>query len=218
MKKTINFYNNNKIKHFHFIGIGGVGMSSIAKLLILEGYIISGSDLLPNQKTQELIHMGAKIYLRHCAKNIVHANVIIISSAIPLNNIEIISAKKFKIPILLRAQILAEIMHHKYGIAVSGSHGKTTTTGMIFSIYNNNKLYPSLINGGIVNEINSSSQLGHSKFIIAEADESDGSLIYLKPKMIILTNIDYEHIRNYQGNLNNLKKTFLKFINNLPSY
>lgn len=217
MKKKIRIYKNNQIKHFHFIGIGGSGMSSIANILILEGYYVSGSDLYPSKITQKLQNIGAKIFYGHSSKNIKNANVIIISSAIPLNNIEIISAKKLNLPILIRAEILSEIMSYKHGIAVAGSHGKTTTTSMIFSIYNHSNLKPSLIAGGIVNEINNSAQLGNSNFIIVEADESDGSLIHLKPTIAILTNIDTDHLRNYQGNFNNLKKTFLNFINNLPT-
>jgi len=217
MKKKIKVYKNDQIKNFHFIGIGGSGMSSIAKILMLEGYHVSGSDLCTSKITTQLLKIGATIFHKHSSKNIKNANVVVISSAIPLDNVEIIAAKNLNIPVLVRAEILSEIMSYKYGIAVAGSHGKTTTTSMIFSIYNQSNLNPSLINGGIVNEIKSSAQLGNSKFIIVEVDESDGSLIHLKPIIAVITNIDSDHLRHYNGDLNNLKKIFLRFINNLPT-
>ncbi|WP_160118318.1 UDP-N-acetylmuramate--L-alanine ligase [Buchnera aphidicola] len=201
----------------HFVGIGGIGMSSIANFLIKKKYKISGSDLNPNLFTKKLSNMGALISFKHSYKNVLKANIVVISSAIPKNNIEIITAIKLNIPILKRAQMLSIISKKKYTIAITGSHGKTTTTGIIFNIYNEAKLYPNLINGGIVKDIKSFSKTGKGLYFIVEVDESDGSLVYIQPNVAILTNIEHEHLRNYQNNFNNLQQTYIKFLNNTPN-
>ncbi|XBC44028.1 MAG: UDP-N-acetylmuramate--L-alanine ligase [Buchnera aphidicola (Floraphis choui)] len=206
------------MNRIHFVGIGGIGMSGIAEILLRKGYIISGSDIVSNNATSKLINLGAKIFFNHSKKNVETANIVVISSAIPCYNSEIVQAKNLKIPIISRGEILAKIIQNKYGIAVSGTHGKTTTSAIIFNIFFESKLDPTLINGGYVKSINSNIKIGKSPYYIIEADESDASLLYLKPIISILTNIDNDHLENYHKNLNNLKLTFIKFIHNLPSF
>ncbi|XBC41441.1 MAG: UDP-N-acetylmuramate--L-alanine ligase [Buchnera aphidicola (Nurudea yanoniella)] len=224
MKNNNIHYSNSLISkmchknHIHFVGIGGIGMSGIAEILLKNGYIISGSDLESTPITKKLANLGAKIFSKHSKKNIKNANFIVISSAISPFNPEIIQAKALKIPIIPRGKMLSEIIKDKYGIAVSGTHGKTTTSSIIFNIFDNNNLDPTLITGGYLQELNNNVQLGKSSYCIIEADESDASLLYLKPTIAVLTNIDNDHLDNYNGNFKNLKNTFIKFINNLPFY
>ncbi|ALD15175.1 UDP-N-acetylmuramate--alanine ligase [Buchnera aphidicola (Aphis glycines)] len=214
--KETNFLKNKKFNKIHFIGIGGSGMNGIALILLQLGYKISGSDLVKNEITEKLKKLGAIIYFHHAKKHIKNIDLIVISSAIPLTNPEIIEAKKKKIPILLRAEMLKMLMQDKFGIAISGTHGKTTTTSMIFDIFNENKLDPTVINGGLIRSINSYSKLGNSDYLIVEADESDSSFLYLTPKIIIVTNIEPEHMNYYNNDFNLLKKSFLKFISTIP--
>lgn len=217
--KNTNFFvfNKNNIKNIYFIGIGGAGMGAIALVLIKLGYTISGSDLLKNIITEKLTQLGAKIHYQHCQKNIKKIDIIIKSSAIPFDNIEIIAAKKYNIPILLRAEMLAILMKFKLGIAISGTHGKTTTTSILFDICIKGGLDPTCINGGLIKSINSHAQIGFSDYFIAEADESDSSFLYLKPMIIILTNIESDHM-DYYGDFEKLKNTFLKFLKKIPLY
>ncbi len=206
------------IKHIHFIGIGGVGMGGIAEILVNEGYKISGSDLSSNFIIKKLSKIGVIIYLNHCSENILNANVIVISSAIPNNNPEIIAARKACIPIIHRAEMLAELMRFRYGIAISGTHGKTTTTAIISSIYTEAGLNPTFINGGLIKSIKTNAKLGSSNYLIVEADESDASFLHLKPIVSIVTNIEADHMDTYKKNFENLKKTFINFLHNLPFY
>ncbi|CAL4321260.1 UDP-N-acetylmuramate--L-alanine ligase [Buchnera aphidicola (Protaphis terricola)] len=214
--KKNNFFINKLFNKIHFIGIGGSGMNGIALILLKLGYKISGSDILDNLATKKLKKVGAKIYFKHSKKNIKNIDLIVISSAIPPNNLEILEAKKKKIPILLRAEMLQILMKFKFGIAISGTHGKTTTTSMIFDIFNKSNFDPTVINGGLIKSINNYSKLGSSKYLIAEADESDQSFLYLTPKTIIVTNIEPDHMNYYNNNFELLKKSFLKFINIIP--
>lgn len=207
-----------RVKLVHFIGIGGAGMGGIAKVLANEGYQISGSDLAPNQITRQLTALGVTIYFNHHTTNILNASVVVVSSAIPANNPEIIAARKAHIPVIRRAEMLAELMRFRHGIAVAGTHGKTTTTSMLLSIYAEADLDPTFINGGLVKAVGSYARLGSSRFLIVEADESDASFLHLQPIVAIITNIDADHMETYQGNLENLKKTFITFLHNLPFY
>ncbi|MCR3754717.1 MAG: UDP-N-acetylmuramate--L-alanine ligase [Candidatus Westeberhardia cardiocondylae] len=205
-----------KIKKIHFIGIGGISMSGIAKILFYQGHKISGSDISANKITKQLTKLGIHINYKHSAKNINHPDIIVKSSAIPKKNPEIIEAKKLNIPIIKRAEMLAKIMNTYYGIAVAGTHGKTTTTTMIVDIYQTAGIQPTFVNGGIRKKCNLHAELGNSKYFITEADESDASLIYLQPKIAIITNIEQDHMQTYKGNFVLLQKTFIKFIKNLP--
>ncbi|PPI88651.1 UDP-N-acetylmuramate--L-alanine ligase [Candidatus Pantoea edessiphila] len=208
----------NQIRHIHLIGIGGCGMGGIAEILINLGYYVSGSDIVSNLITQNLSQLGAKIYLNHYPENINNANVIVVSSAISHNNSELISARKKNIPIINRAEMLAELMRFRYGIAISGTHGKTTTTAILSTIYINSGLDPTFINAEIVNIKGTQAHLGSSNYFITEADESDASFLYLKPIVAIITNIECDHMDTYKGKLENLKKTFINFLHNLPFY
>ncbi|AHG60159.1 Murc [Buchnera aphidicola str. USDA (Myzus persicae)] len=193
-------------------------MGGIALILLKLGYNISGSDLLQNSITKKLIKLGAIIYFQHSVKNIKNADFIIKSSAIQENNKELIAAKKYNIPILLRAEMLQILMQFKFGIAISGTHGKTTTTSMIVDIYNKSGLSPTFINGGLIKSTNSSAELGTSCYFIVEADESDASFLCLNPTIGIITNIEADHMDYYKNNFQKLKQTFLSFLNKIPLY
>ena len=202
----------NKI---HLTGIGGIGMSGIAEVLFSQGYKIQGSDLLNNNNTQRLKKMGIKVFLGHSQKNLKNVNILVVSSAIKKNNTELKFAKKNKIPVYKRSDMLAALMKYNESIAVSGSHGKTTTTSLISSVLENANFDPTTIIGGIVNQYKSTTRIGKSNWMVVEADESDGSLIDLFPKIAVLTNINKEHMDFYK-NFSNLKKYFLNFTNNIP--
>lgn len=193
-------------------------MGGIALVLLQLGYKITGSDLLQNQMTQRLIKAGAEICFQHSEKNIKNTDFIIISSAISLKNKEIIAANKKNIPVLLRAEMLQILMQFKFGIAISGTHGKTTTTAMIVETYITSGRDPTFINGGLIKSLNTFSKLGSSPYFIVEADESDSSFLCLKPKIAIVTNIESDHIDHYNGSFNRLKNGFLNFINQIPLY
>ena len=202
----------NKI---HLTGIGGIGMSGIAEVLFSQGYKIQGSDLLNNNNTKRLKKMGIKVFLGHSQKNLKNVNILVISSAIKKNNTELKFAKKNKIPVYKRSDMLAALMKYNESIAVSGSHGKTTTTSLISSVLESANFDPTTIIGGIVNQYKSTTRIGKSNWMVVEADESDGSLIDLFPKIAVLTNINKEHMDFYK-NYSNLKKYFLNFTNNIP--
>ncbi|QCI23233.1 UDP-N-acetylmuramate--L-alanine ligase [Buchnera aphidicola] len=208
----------NNVNYIHFVGIGGVGMSRIAEILLKQGYIVSGSDLVHTCITKKLINLGVKIFFKHSKKNVKNANVVVISSAISHYNPEVIQAKILNIPIILRGEMLAEIIRYKYGIAFSGTHGKTTTSAITFNIFYNSNLDPTLINGGYIKNKNNKIQLGNSPYYIIEADESDASFLYLRPIIIVLTNINNDHLENYHENFDNIKLAYIKFIKNLPFY
>lgn len=211
--------NNRYINRIHFVGIGGSGMCGIAVVLIQQGYCITGSDIERHSDTvQYLLKLGVKIFFQHCYNNIDQADIIVISSAITLDNPEIQEAKRSNIPIMKRAEILSELMRYKYGIAISGTHGKTTTTAMLTNIYIKAKLDPTFVNGEIIKSEGIRSRLGCSHYLIVEADESDQSLLYLVPKVEIITNIDLDHMNTYHQNFEYLKQTFIRFLHNLPTY
>jgi UDP-N-acetylmuramate--alanine ligase len=203
--------------HIHFVGIGGIGMSGIAELLINLGYTVSGSDLKLSPITQRLEQKGAKIFQGHAKTQIEGADVIVTSSAISQENPEVIQAKQMVIPIIPRAEMLAELMRIKYSIAVSGAHGKTSTTAMISQILNTAGLDPTVIIGGLLQGLDTNALHGNGDFIVAEADESDGSFLKYSPAIAAVTNIDLEHLDFYQD-IEDIKNTFVQFINSVPFY
>ena len=208
---------DKKFGILHFIGIGGIGMSGIAEVLVNLGYRVTGSDLVENQNVIRLKNLGIKIYKGHSKENIEDAAMVVISSAIKQDNEEIIEAKKRRLPVVRRAEMLAELMRFKKSISVAGTHGKTTTTSMMAAILETADLDPTVINGGIINSYNSNAKIGSSEWMVVEADESDGSFTKLPSTNVIITNIDAEHL-DYYENFRNLKEAFKLFINNIPFY
>lgn len=206
------------IKHVHFVGIGGVGMAGIAEVLLRQGFTVSGSDVSENSLTQWLKVMGAVIYHGHDAKNIQNADVIVRSSAVDWTNPEFEAARRARIPIVQRAEMLGELMRFRYGIAIAGTHGKTTTTSLVTSIFAEAGLDPTFVIGGRLNSVGSNARLGRGHYLVAEADESDASFLYLKPMISIVTNIDEDHMGTYNNNFDKLKSTFLDFLHRLPFY
>ncbi|MGB8952908.1 MAG: UDP-N-acetylmuramate--L-alanine ligase [Candidatus Aminicenantales bacterium] len=207
----------SKFQHIHMIGIGGTGMNGIAEVLLNLGYKVTGSDIQANEATRRLNRLKAKIVIGHKAENIRGADVVVISTAIRENNVEVQEARHLQIPIIPRAEMLAELMRMKYSIAVTGSHGKTSTTSMIATILERAGLDPTIIVGGRLNTIGANAKLGEGDFIVAEADESDRSFLYLSPFIAVLTNIDEEHLDQYQT-VEEIKKTFINFANKVPFY
>ena len=208
---------DTKIGEIFFIGIGGIGMSGIAEVLVNQGFEITGSDIAENLNIARLRKLGVKVNIGHVAENINSASIVVISSAIERNNIELIEARKKRIPIVKRAEMLAELMRFKRTIAVAGTHGKTTTTSLMATILEKAKYDPTVINGGVINSYNSNAKLGSSDWMVVEADESDGSFLKLPASFVIVTNIDAEHI-DYYKSFKELKNAFKKFINNIPFY
>ncbi|MEM9101145.1 MAG: UDP-N-acetylmuramate--L-alanine ligase [Pseudomonadota bacterium] len=207
-----------RIKRIHFIGIGGSGMSGIAEVLLNQGYTVSGSDINVNTMTKRLTSMGAEIFKEHVPNNVLGADVVVVSTAIHDQNEELSAARQRRIPVVPRAEMLAELMRFRHGIAVAGTHGKTTTTSLIASIYGEGKKDPTFVIGGRLNSVGSSAKLGSSRFFIAEADESDASFLHLNPMMSIITNIDNDHMETYEGDFEKLKATYVEFLHNLPFY
>ncbi len=201
----------------HFVGIGGIGMSGIAEVLLNLGYQVSGSDLKGSDITRRLAGMGATIYEGHKAQNLVQADVVVISSAVKKDNPEVVTARQRKIPVIPRAEMLAELMRLKYAVAVAGSHGKTTTTSMVATVLSAAGLDPTAVVGGKVNVLDSNAKLGKSELMVVEADESDGSFLKLHPAITVVTNIDPEHMDHY-GTLDALKTAFVEFCNRVPFY
>ncbi|WP_020207932.1 UDP-N-acetylmuramate--L-alanine ligase [Gilvimarinus chinensis] len=221
MDKTIPYYEvpeMRRIRRIHFIGIGGAGMSGIAEVLLNQGYVISGSDLKESSVTQRLKEKGAHIFIGHNATNIEGADVVVNSSAVNENNPEMTAARNNRVPVVRRAEMLAELMRYRHGIAVAGTHGKTTTTSLMASVLAAADRDPTFIIGGLVNSAGSNAQLGQSRYLVAEADESDASFLHLQPMVAIVTNIDADHMDTYEGDFSKLKQTFIEFLHNLPFY
>ena len=206
-----------KIKQIHFVGIGGIGMSGIAEVLLNLGYRITGSDAKETEITRRLVQLGCGISYDHRRENVHGADVVVISSAIKGDNPEVQEAKARMIPVIRRAEMLAELMRMKYGIAVAGTHGKTTTTSMAATVLAHAGLDPTMVIGGRLNSLGSSAQLGQGEFLVAEADESDGTFLTLTPTIAVVTNIDPEHL-DYYDDIEHLKRTFTEFINKVPFY
>lgn len=207
-----------RVKCIHFIGIGGAGMSGIAEVLLNEGYQITGSDIAANAVTERLESIGASVFIGHQASNIDQASVVVVSTAINEQNPEIQAAREKRIPIVRRAEMLAELMRFRHGIAVAGTHGKTTTTALVTQIYSEAGMDPTFVNGGLVKSAGTNARLGSSRVLIAEADESDASFLHLQPMATIVTNIEADHMDTYGGDFETLKQTFVDFLHNLPFY
>ncbi|MGB9873751.1 MAG: UDP-N-acetylmuramate--L-alanine ligase, partial [Hydrogenobacter sp.] len=206
-----------RIKRFHFVGIGGIGMSGIAQILLEMGYEVSGSDIRENKNIELLRRKGAKVFIGHKEENVRQVDVVVYSSAIPENNPEILQAKKMGLPVISRGDMLAELFRLKEGIAVCGSHGKTTTTSMIAHVVYEAGYDPTVIVGGVLQKFGSNARFGKDQLIISEADESDGSFLKLIPTVAVITNIDKEHL-GYYKDIEDIKNAFLRFANSVPFY
>jgi UDP-N-acetylmuramate--alanine ligase len=217
-KSSIKSPEMRRIKRIHFVGIGGAGMGGIAEVLLNEGYQISGSDISENPVVKRLTALGANIIIGHHGDNINGASVIVISTAIKANNPEIIAAKAQRIPLVRRAEMLAELMRFRHGIAIAGTHGKTTTTSLMASLFAEAELDPTFVIGGLLNSAGTNARLGTSRYLIAEADESDASFLHLQPMVAVITNIDADHMDTYGGDFDKLKDTYIEFLHNLPFY
>ncbi|MEJ2756463.1 MAG: Mur ligase domain-containing protein, partial [Gammaproteobacteria bacterium] len=207
-----------RIKRIHFVGIGGSGMCGIAEVLHNLGYEVSGSDQTDNQNTQHLMAVGVRIHQGHNAVQAAGADVVVISSAVDVNNPEVQWARERRIPIVPRAQMLAELMRYRHGIAVAGTHGKTTTTSLVATLLAEGGFDPTFVIGGLLKGAKVNARLGAGRFLVAEADESDASFLHLQPQVAIVTNIDADHMETYDGDFARLRSTFLTFIHNLPFY
>jgi len=206
-----------KIQRIHFVGIGGIGMSGIAEVLLNLGYQVSGSDLKESDTTRRLLELGGRICYGHAAENLGEADVVVTSTAVRTSNVEVLEAQRRLIPVIPRAEMLAELMRMKYGIAVAGTHGKTTTTSMVATVLTHGGIDPTAVIGGRLDKFGSNAKLGQGKFLVAEADESDGSFLHLSPTIAVVTNIDADHL-DFYSDLEQIKATFVDFINKVPFY
>jgi UDP-N-acetylmuramate--alanine ligase len=213
----IEMYRRGRIQHIHFVGIGGIGMSGIAEVLLNLGYHISGSDIKETEVTRRLQILGCEIFYGHRKENVKEADVVVVSSAIRQSNPEVEVAEQRLIPVIPRAEMLAELMRMKVGIAIAGTHGKTTTTSLIATVLAAGGLDPTVVIGGRLNSIGSNARLGRGEFLVAEADESDGSFLKLMPTIAVVTNVDPEHLDYYSG-IEEIKEAFLSFINKIPFF
>ncbi len=206
------------VEQIHFVGIGGVGMCGIAEVLHNQGYRITGSDVGEGAAVQRLRSLGITVHIGHRVENVQGADVVVRSSAVDMNNPEIVAAREAMIPVIPRAAMLAELMRFRHGIAIAGTHGKTTTTSLVSSLLAEGGLDPSFVIGGKLNSCGVNAQLGKSAYFVVEADESDASFLFLKPMMAVVTNIDADHMDTYEGDFNKLRTTFLEFLHHLPFY
>lgn len=216
--KPLNVPEMRRIKKIHFVGIGGTGMCGIAEVLFNQGYKVSGSDLRESPTVKRLREMGLQIEIGHRAENLKDCDVLVVSGAIPKDNPEVDAAASLRIPIVRRAEMLAELMRFRHGIAVAGTHGKTTTTSLVATILAKAGKDPTFVVGGLVKQSETNAQLGLSRYLVAEADESDASFLHLQPMTSIVTNIDADHMDTYSGDFNILQQTFVEFLHNLPFY
>jgi UDP-N-acetylmuramate--alanine ligase len=206
-----------KIQKIHFVGIGGIGMSGIAEVLINLGYQVSGSDLKESDITRRLASLGGTIAYGHRVENLSEVDVVVTSTAVDENNPEVQEAHRRKVPVIPRAEMLAELMRMKHGIAIAGTHGKTTTTSMVATVLSHGGIDPTVVIGGRLDSIGSNAKLGEGEFLVAEADESDGSFLKLSPTIAVVTNVDEDHL-DYYSDLDEIRSTFLDFINKVPFY
>ena len=207
-----------RIHCVHFVGIGGSGMSGIAEVMLSLGYAVQGSDLKPNKQTRRLENQGATIFIGHAANHIQDADAVVVSSAVDETNPEVAAAREKLMPVVSRAEMLAELMRFRYSIAVAGTHGKTTTTSLVASVLAEGGLDPTFVIGGRLKSADANARLGEGDYLVAEADESDASFVHLKPMLSIVTNIDADHMSTYDGDIEKLKSGFLEFLHNLPFY
>jgi len=207
-----------QIKRIHFVGIGGAGMAGIAEVLINLGYEVQGSDLKLTAATQRLSALGAEVHVGHDARHLGEADVVVVSSAVAGDNPEVVAAHERRVPVVARAEMLAELMRFRNGIAIAGTHGKTTTTSLVASVLGEAGLDPTFVIGGRLASADANARLGAGKYLVAEADESDASFLHLQPMTAVVTNIDVDHLSSYEGRLDRLKQGFLEFLHNLPFY
>jgi len=207
-----------RIRRVHFVGVGGAGMNGIAEVLVNQGFDVSGSDLKESRATEHLKKLGARVFIGHDAEQIDAVDVLVVSTAVPANNVEVVAARQARIPVVPRAEMLAELMRFKRGIAIAGTHGKTTTTSLTASLLAEADMDPTFVIGGVLNACGSHARLGQGEFLVAEADESDGSFLLLQPTIALITNIDRDHLESYKNSYENLKKAFLEFLHHLPFY
>jgi len=207
-----------KIQRVHFVGIGGVGMCGIAEVLLNLGYQISGSDVKENSATKRLVDQGAKVFIGQSASNVDDVEVVVVSTAIPADNVEVVAAKEKRIPVIRRAEMLAEIMRFRYGIAIAGTHGKTTTTSLTASLLIEAGIDPTYVIGGKLNSAATNAKLGEGKYFVAEADESDASFLLLQPMVAVVTNVDADHLETHDGDFEKYKQSFVEFLHHLPFY
>ena len=207
-----------RIHSVHFVGIGGSGMSGIAEVMLSLGYAVQGSDLKPNKQTKRLESQGATIFIGHAADNIRDADAVVVSSAVDETNPEVAAAREHLMPVVSRAEMLAELMRFRYSIAVAGTHGKTTTTSLVASVLAEGGLDPTFVIGGRLKSADANARLGQGDYLVAEADESDASFVHLKPMLSVVTNIDADHMSTYGGDIEKLKSSFIEFLHNLPFY
>jgi len=207
-----------RVSHLYFVGIGGSGMNGIAQVMINLGYRVSGSDLSDNAAVRQLRTMGATIYQGHAADQVEGCDAVVVSTAIRDDNPEVIYAREKRIPVVPRAEMLAELMRFRYGIAVAGTHGKTTTTSLVTCLLEEGGLDPTFVIGGLLNSVGANAQLGESDYLVAEADESDASFLYLQPMISVITNVDHDHMETYGGDFERLRQTFVEFLHHLPFY
>jgi UDP-N-acetylmuramate--alanine ligase len=207
-----------KVNQIHFVGIGGAGMGGIAEVMQNQGYKVTGSDIHTGPVVSRLNRLGATIFIGHAASNIEDASVVVVSSAVDLQNSELVAAREQRIPIVQRAEMLAELMRFRHGIAIAGTHGKTTTTSLIASIFGEAELDPTFVIGGLLNSAGTNARLGKSRYLIAEADESDASFLHLQPMVSVITNIEADHMDTYDGDFEKMKSTYVDFLRNLPFY
>lgn len=207
-----------RIQRIHLVGIGGVGMGGIAEVLINLGYDVQGSDISVNAITERLVLLGAEIFSSHNAHNLQNADVVVVSSAIPESNPEVVEAERCRVPVVQRAEMLSELMRFRYGIAVAGTHGKTTTTSLVASVLAEAGMDPTFVVGGRLVSADANGRLGSGRYLVAEADESDASFLHLQPMVAVVTNIDADHLMSYEGDLRRLKQGFSEFLHNLPFY
>lgn len=207
-----------RISQVHFVGIGGAGMGGIAEVVANLGYKVSGSDIAEGAMTERLRSLGVNVIIGHAAENIAGANVVVISSAVKPDNVEVVAANENGIPVIPRAEMLAELMRFRHGIAIAGTHGKTTTTSLVTSVLERTGLDPTYVIGGKLTSSSSNSRLGTGDYLVAEADESDASFLLLQPLISVVTNIDADHLSTYDGDFNKLKDTFVEFLHHIPFY
>ncbi len=207
-----------RINSVHFVGIGGSGMSGIAEVMLSLGYAVQGSDLKRNKQTNRLEKQGATVFIGHAAENIRDADAVVVSSAVDESNPEVAAAREQLMPVVSRAEMLAELMRFRYSIAVAGTHGKTTTTSLIASVLAEGGLDPTFVIGGRLKSADANARLGQGDYLVAEADESDASFVHLKPMLAVVTNIDADHMSTYDGDIEKLKSGFIEFLHNLPFY
>jgi len=207
-----------RVRRIHFVGAGGAGMSGLAEVLYNLGYVVSGSDLRENAVTRRLNQLGVKVWVGHDARHVEDCDAVVVSTAVAADNPEVVASRQRRIPVVPRAEMLAELMRFRYGIGVAGTHGKTTTTSLIASLLAGGGLDPTFVIGGQLNSAGSHARLGDGHYLVAEADESDASFLYLQPSLAVVTNIDADHLSTYEGDFERLRQTFIEYLHHLPFY